>query len=261
MKANYHTHTERCLHAQGTENDYIMSAIRSGVDILGFSDHAPFPDLDFGLRMPYEELDIYLNEVDALTEKYAADIILLKSLEIEYLPEYSSYYEELLEEKKLDYLLLGEHFYRTADNTLYNITSVDSSECYIDYAKAVAGAMKTGFFKMVAHPDLFMMNPHLWDRNCEAAADLIIETAISTNTILEYNANGFRRGIKEYADGNRYQYPYYRFWEKAAASEVSVIIGSDCHNPSQVWDYAMDIAQAQLALLGIHALDSIETVK
>lgn len=261
MKANYHTHTQRCLHAQGTENDYILSAIHSGLDILGFSDHAPFPDVDFGLRMPYEELDIYLNEVDTLTEKYAADIILLKSLEIEYLPEHTAYYEELLGEKNLDYLLLGEHFYRSADNTLYNITSADSTACYIDYANAVAKAMKTGYFKIVAHPDIFMMNSHLWDKNCEIATDLIINTAITTNTLLEYNANGFRRGIKKYADEARYQYPYFRFWERAASSGVSVIIGSDCHNPSQVWDYAMDIAYSQLTLLGIRPLDSIETGK
>ena len=104
MKTNYHTHTSRCRHAQGTERDYVQAAVKAGMNILGFSDHAPFPDRDFGLRMEYSELDDYLNAIDSLTKEFSTDIILLKSLEIEYLPEYSSYYEKLLTDKHLDYL-------------------------------------------------------------------------------------------------------------------------------------------------------------
>ena len=41
MIANYHTHTWRCMHATGTEREYIENAIRGGLKILGFSDHTP----------------------------------------------------------------------------------------------------------------------------------------------------------------------------------------------------------------------------
>lgn len=63
---------------------------------LGFSDHAPFPDYDFGMRMPYCELSEYIEDINALTVQYRTDIILWKGLEIEYLPEYRDYYEALL---------------------------------------------------------------------------------------------------------------------------------------------------------------------
>ena len=68
MKANYHTHTERCRHAQGTEEDYIREALKAGVSILGFSDHAPFPDHDFGFRMPYDELETQIKIFKDLTD-------------------------------------------------------------------------------------------------------------------------------------------------------------------------------------------------
>lgn len=42
MKANYHTHTTRCQHAKGSDEDYVLSAIKAGYDELGFSDHAPW---------------------------------------------------------------------------------------------------------------------------------------------------------------------------------------------------------------------------
>ena len=46
MTANFHTHTARCRHARGTDREYVESAIRAGISVLGFSDHSPyyFPD-------------------------------------------------------------------------------------------------------------------------------------------------------------------------------------------------------------------------
>lgn len=256
MKANYHTHTRRCLHAQGTEEEYVQAAVRSGLSILGFSDHAPYPDHDFGLRMPYSELDEYLDTIDALTKVYSTDIILWKSLEIEYLPEYQNYYEDLLTKKHLDYLLLGEHFYRTAAG-IENIYNASGTDWYLRYSSAIAEALKTGYFKILAHPDLFLMGPFVWDKNCDLAAERIIEAAVQTDTILEYNANGFRRGIQNYPDGNRYMYPDERFWKKVRGSGACVIIGSDCHNPSQVWDSALDQASAYLENLGLNPILSL----
>ncbi len=43
-KTNYHTHTKRCMHAEGTEADYVKAALNACLDVLGFSDHGPFPD-------------------------------------------------------------------------------------------------------------------------------------------------------------------------------------------------------------------------
>lgn len=260
MKTNYHTHIGRCRHAQGSEEDYVQSAVQSGLSILGFSDHAPFPDHDFGLRMPYFELNDYIRSIDSLTKKYAADIILFKGLEIEYLPEYHSYYEFLLYEQKLDYLLLGEHFYRDPAGNLLNITQAQNTETYIDYANSVAAAMNTGYFRIVAHPDIFAMNRFKWDKNCDIAVDTIVEAAERTNTLLEFNANGLRRGIHEYPDGNRLMYPHEAFWKKVSGTRIRVIIGSDCHNPTQVWDNCLPTSYDIVKSMGILPVEEIENM-
>lgn len=259
MKTNYHTHTQRCLHAQGSEEDYIRSALEAGVSVLGFSDHAPFPDVDYGLRMPYSELAEYFSAVDRLTEVHASDIIIRKSLEIEYLPQYRPYYELLYRQYQPDYLILGEHFFLDNGGHMHNITTqVESTEIYLYYARAVAEAMKTGYFQMVAHPDIFAMNRHAWDRNCDAATDLILDAAVQTDTILEFNANGIRRGIHDYPGGKRYMYPHRNFWSKVANSGIRVIVGSDCHNPTQVWDNCMARAFRELEELGITPMIVLE---
>ena len=43
MLANYHTHTTRCGHAVGEDREYVETAIRRGLKVLGFSDHVPMP--------------------------------------------------------------------------------------------------------------------------------------------------------------------------------------------------------------------------
>ena len=42
MIANYHTHTPRCNHARGGEEEYIQNAVAGGLEILGFADHSPY---------------------------------------------------------------------------------------------------------------------------------------------------------------------------------------------------------------------------
>ena len=36
MIANYHTHTPRCNHAVGSEEEYVQQALKAGIKILGF---------------------------------------------------------------------------------------------------------------------------------------------------------------------------------------------------------------------------------
>ncbi len=254
IKNNFHTHSKRCKHAFGSEEDYVRSAIANGLSTLGFSDHTPYPyaDADFGRRMDFEELGDYLDTLNKLSEKYRDKIVVRKGLETEYLPKYRSYYEELLGKWGFEYLLLGEHFYLNDAGEYGNTYEITSTTEYLAYARTLIEGMKTGLFKAVAHPDLYLLNPFAWNDDCKRAADLIIDTAVSTNTILEYNANGFRREQICYPDGLRYQYPHDGFWQMAAKAPVRVIVGSDCHDPKYVWDDAVELAYEKLQTLGIN---------
>ena len=42
IKTNWHTHTSRCGHAVGTDEEYVQAAIQGGLTTLGFSDHAAY---------------------------------------------------------------------------------------------------------------------------------------------------------------------------------------------------------------------------
>ena len=111
---NYHTHTYRCGHASGEDEEYVLRAIADGYKVLGFSDHVMLPGLtQKGIRGDYSELEGYLESIRHLQEKYKDQITIYCGLECEYFEEFISYYKELLDSHKVDYLLLGQHFYFT----------------------------------------------------------------------------------------------------------------------------------------------------
>ncbi len=39
MRTNYHTHVERCNQAKGSDEEYMLSAINGGYDLLGVQYH------------------------------------------------------------------------------------------------------------------------------------------------------------------------------------------------------------------------------
>ena len=69
MKTNYHTHTTRCMHAVGSDEEYVLSAIKGGFQILGFSDHTPWKyrtSYVADMRMLPEELPEYIESLQYL---------------------------------------------------------------------------------------------------------------------------------------------------------------------------------------------------
>lgn len=241
-KINFHTHTQRCKHASGEDVDYINAAIKNNLNILGFSDHGPYPDNRLGLRMNFNELEEYKSNLENLKIKFKNFIDIKIGLEIEYLFSDDFYYNYLKNELKFDYLALGQHLFLNSNGELKNTYSLQNTKDYIEYAESICLGIKSGYFNFVAHPDLMFINDFPWDENCDKACDLIINTAKELDFILEFNANGIRRGIKKYCDGERFPYPYEKFWNKVSLAGVKTIINSDCHSPKELWDTTMDYA-------------------
>lgn len=265
-KINYHTHTALCRHAGGDEEAYVLSAIKNNLSVLGFSDHAPFPDERFGLRMLYKELQPHIDKLSELKITYKNKLKIYSGLEIEYDRKMKAYYEELLNTKGFDYLVLGQHAYFPDNESseainIYFIEQSKDTSLYVDYAYSLKEGMESGFFKIAAHPDVIFINNLPWDENCEKASEIIIKAANDTGTILELNANGIRRGKNDYCDGRRYPYPHYGFWSKLSGTSIPVIINSDCHDPQQVWDECMDEAYQLAAQWNLHLVDEIGLTK
>lgn len=240
---NYHTHTYRCNHALGDAPDYAKAAVEQGITVLGITDHTPLPDNRWpGMRMSMEEFPGYLKAIEEAQNLYP-DLIMLKGLECEYAPEYHGFYQDLLGEWELDYLILGAHFFPYSghwEGSHGGIYSVKRLRAYSDY---VIKSMESGLFAFVAHPDLFGMTYLDWDKEVEACSRDILIAAEKLQIPLEINGYGLRKPQIMTKSGQRPSYPWLAFWQVAADYDISIVATSDAHEPQNV---AGNIAEALL---------------
>lgn len=254
MNRNYHTHTRRCFHAQGTDADFAAAAREQGFAAIGFSDHGPWPFETYvsGMRMPVSALEDYTQSVFLLRAQYRNEMQILLGLESEYFPQYLPWLCAAAEKYGLDYLILGHHFCG-GEPGVYNggLTKPDD---VLRYQQDVCAAMRTGLFSYLCHPDLFMRGYPVFDKTCEKASRAIIETAMETNTPLEYNLLGLQHSLHDGKPG----YPCPAFWQLVAEYRAPAIIGIDAHTPDAYRDTAaIALAEQYLAGLDIPVTDRI----
>lgn len=265
---NYHTHTWRCMHAIGTEEEYVRRAIDVGFKVLGFSDHTPWPyksDFVATMRMRVDQLQGYLDIVRGLGEKYAGQILIPVGLECEAFPGYMGWLSDLKAES-LDFLILGNHYDGTDEGDHYVFSDEGGfyfgrctrPEHIARYVKRTIAGMETGLFDYVAHPDLFCHGYSVFDEDCAAASRDLCDAASALGIPLEYNLLGVQHH-SYVAEKGMLGYPCPKFWEIAAQRHVKAIIGFDAHEPGHLerWDLR-DASAAYLEELGIETLTHLE---
>lgn len=252
MKTNFHTHNYRCGHAIGTVDDYVKKAIKENYDIIGISDHAPLSKY-YNDRMNEEELDLYIDEINECKLIYGDKIKIYSGLEIEYFNEYQCLYKDLL--TKLDYLILAPHdfLYKDKRHCSFFIDNDDILRAYFDI---LIKGIKTNYFAFAAHPDIFAYSYH-FSKVASECTHKLAKVCLDYNFILEFNANGFRKGKQHILGEYRYYYPYKPFWDIIKKYNVKVIINSDTHDPNSLNDKYDEFALKTARVLGLNIIDTI----
>ncbi len=236
--SNYHTHIYLCKHATGTIEEYILKAINDGFEVLGISDHGPISDEHTALwrsrRMSMSESIDYLNELKRLKSKYDGQITLLGAFEIEYSNTYLSRLLEMRE--SVDYLVLGQHQIEV-NGEFKSVYFKQTQDTIRIYGNTIVEALKSGLFKILAHPEIFMYTYPEFDDVCVEVSKQIIEAAIKYNIVLEINANGIRdcyRKTGHLFEQEYYKYPHVEFWrlvsEYQQKNNLTVVINDDSHS-------------------------------
>ena len=259
MKANYHTHTARCRHAMGRDEDYVRAALRAGFDELGFADHMPWP---FGggfvssIRMGMADLPDYIASVRQLQERYAGRLRIRLGLESEYFPRYRDHMLRLRDEG-ISYYILGQHYADSEEDNPYVGIECMTDEGVLRYAESTVRAIRTGLFCYVAHPDLFMRHrdDHEFTRACEQATDMICQAAREADMPIEYNLLGLNSGLRGHFRG----YPSGPFWQYAKKYGNTVILGVDAHDPALLEDTSLwEMALADVDALGLRLTERLK---
>lgn len=254
MKTNFHTHTLRCNHAVGTERDYVECAVKAGFDVLGMSDHTPWPTND-GVGMRVEELADYVGTLRSLREEFAGKIDLKIGLECEYYSAHTPWLRDVLAEQ-LDYIIMGSHLSSEGGERLY-FGGVTDEKGLLQYLKHTVKGLETGLYSYLAHPELCLRAYPQWDK---AAADVCRELARACrdmNIPVEYNLEGVRAARKGNHPG--ICYPNRHFWDIAAEEGCTAIIGYDAHIPETLlddsdWEAARRLIDEELGMKRIETV-------
>ena len=251
MIANYHTHTHRCNHAIGREEDYVKEALKAGMKILGWADHTPYTFTGgyySHFRMRPIQLPGYIQTIQELQEKYAGQIEMPIGLEAEYYPKHFGSLIEFLRDFPIDYLILGQHFLDNENGAPYCGYQTADRELVRAYCRQSMEGMNTGLFTYFAHPDLIFYRE---DRKFfQDTVRPMCAEAKSCGLPLEINLLGIREGR---------WYPNRWLWEVAAEEGCDVILGCDAHTPEGLnHPEAERKALAMVKELGLNLLETAE---
>lgn len=237
MFIDYHTHHNRCGHAVGSIEDYIMRGMEIGLHQLGVSDHMPLfhvtpSTLYSGLAMDREELPRYVEEVLRLKEKYRDDMVILLGIEADYVEGFEEEIVRLLADHPWDYVIGSVHFLgdwdlfdnrRTGRWKEMNLLSV-----YEAYYRAVEKAAESRLFDIIGHMDgIKRFAPgsapaEEWELQLQA-----LNAIDRCGTALELNTSGLRHNSAGI-------FPSMRILQECGKRSIPVTVGSDAHHPRHV---------------------------
>ncbi len=227
MRIDLHNHTTRCNHAKGSMDSYIKRAIELGVDIYGFSEHAPM-NFDSYYRLNFDEMSAYEKDVISLRDKYKNSIQILLGYEVDYL---KGYIDQRVINSKVDYLIGSVHFLGEwgFDHPDYKneYKNRDIDQIWQEYFDNIEAMAKTGYFDIVGHLDLIKIFKFMPKRDIRLIAENALKAIKKSNMVIELNSAGLRKPIKEI-------YPSPLLLEMAYELDIPITFSSDAHAIGQI---------------------------
>jgi len=221
-RVDLHNHTTRCNHAEGTVDEYIQRAIELGIDVYGFSEHAPM-DFDPKYRLAFEEVNAYTADILKAKETYKNDIDILLGYEVDWLQGHMR--EDILG-AKVDYLIGSVHFIDkwSFDNPEFigEWKNKDIDEIWKAYFEATEAMAKSGKFDIVGHLDLIKVFKFMPKQDVRVLAKDVLKAIKKSNMVMEVNTAGLRKPVGE-------MYPSPILLEEAYDLDIPITFSSDAH--------------------------------
>lgn len=251
QKFNYHTHTYRCGHAIGSAEEYIISAIEAGFEIIGISEHMAYLGWDDpNERLAYDEVDEYLAILNELKEKYKDKIQVRIGFECEYFDDMKDYLLEM--KQKCDYLICGQHAYDRKEH--YYHDKEYASETYVhEMCRQICAGMEVGLFKYIAHLDYFMLGSEVLTSAMKEDIRAVARCAKKYGAVLEINLKGIKYGMIDTPLGISYRYPNDEVFKIIGEEGCKVVFGYDAHYPNALLERDLE-KQIQEKFLKYHLI-------
>ncbi len=252
---NFHQHSV-FSDGKAEPEAYVQQAVKLGFEAIGFSEHSPLPfDTPFSLKQ--KNIERYVATIESLKEKYSNKLSIYRSLELDFIPDFSENFEQWKQACKVDYAIGGVHLVKPPhadelwftdgpDRTIYD----NGIEKYFDnnikkavttYYHQINGMVESQRFDVVAHVDkITMHNQNRYFTEDEKWYRALVSETLhlikEKDLIIEINTRGLykKRSNKLFPDAETLQ--------QVIKLNIPVIISSDAHQPEEInlfFDYAV----------------------
>jgi histidinol-phosphatase (PHP family) len=258
ITVDYHTHHNRCGHAQGTIEEYIKAGIARGLTEIGISDHSPLywqdgNDPQPGQAMAKDELDAYVEGVLKLKERYAGQINVRLGMESDYVEGMEDFYRDVYARYPFDYVIGSVHM--VFNQHVYEArrwhSKPDPVGVYREFYRLVQKSAQSGLFDILGHTtSILAYAPRPFPTaELEALQDEALNVIAESGVCVEINTSGYRK--------MREPFPSERMIGKAAELGIPLTFSSDSHRPDEV-AHSRDQVEALLIGKGIASLAQFE---
>ncbi|MBR4172043.1 MAG: histidinol-phosphatase [Kiritimatiellae bacterium] len=247
MKFNLHTHCTWC-DGKNSPEEMILSAIAKNFSVLGFSSHAMLPEEDTDWVLTPEKAIRYVQEIRALSLRYADQIQILCGAEADYVPGGANPDRKTYAHLELDYLIGSVHFVVASDGVRVAADHTpelleagirdhfaNSPQTFLHaYFEQQCEMVRNFDFDIVGHPDLcrkFNGVLRYFDEQSEWYREELRKTAdaiAESGKIVEVNTGAISRGWMDDA------YPSAEFRTLLRERGVRFILSSDAHAADQI---------------------------
>lgn len=234
---DYHIHT---LYSDGRRQPelFIEAALQTGLREIGFSDHLNPSGEKLVWCMDHNRLPEYTEHLLQLKEQHH-DIKIRIGLEVDYLPGYEKETEQIISSFPFDHIIGSVHYMGkdTVDHGAEFYIGKDIDQLYEEYFNLISDAASTGFFDIMAHPDLIRIHGFRPEADITYLYHLIASSFKKNDVAFEINTNGRNKPLGDF-------YPDTDFLSLFASYGVPVCVNSDAHYPERVgqfFDEAYDL--------------------
>jgi len=230
MLVDYHIHTPLCGHAEGEPREYVETALKMGLDEIGFSDHLILHMDKREYSMPLHQFPNYIRLIGEVKREFQGYPIKI-GVEVDYAPGYLEMIQEVLKDHPIDYVIgsvhcLGEWVF---DDPRYvaEYKRRDIDEVYEEYFKLFKEAVSSALFDIMAHPDLVKKFGYRPVRDIHSLLEDVTDLLAKVGICVEVNTSGLRKPVGEI-------YPSEEFLRLCYRRGVPITLGSDAHKPQDV---------------------------
>ncbi len=232
------------VHSNYSDGDFLWRMVeeadKAGLSGIGFADHCSVSPQSsrrieshrngFALDITYERRR---EGIQAIRSWEHIDIEIYDAVEMDYNPAEEGLISEFLQEAQFDYAIGSVHH---LDDENIHIEShfapktKSEREALVDqYFSNQVALIESELFDIIAHIDLINRNSALRGFATEDHYHQVAEALVDSRTTPEINAG---RALKEYGEFH----PTPEFIDVLCEYDVSFVVGSDSHSPSELLD-------------------------